>query len=324
MAAFLVFCASFTALAGNVPPIKECTALDNATLPQVLQLREAVQVDGEGVFLDQLFTPGFDLPRLRLCDSPAFSRTLVLKRAQLLQLAFVAGCDRGFTNWDGTDSIRISRRARPVSEKEGLQLLTSALQEQSVKELGELELHLSRPWATVQVPDEPFAFKVVDLPTTGVSPTVIARFEIVTAYGEHLGSWQASLQAKVWRDIWITRSAVKRGDSVRATDLVRERRDMLVCREPLAEISQEDAAIEFTETLQPGTPLWARSVRPRSIVHRGQSLAALVQDGALEIHLKVEALEDGAAGQIIRVRNPLSRRDLRGKVVDEQSILVAL
>ena len=50
----------------------------------------------------------------------------------------------------------------------------------------------------------------------------------------------------------------------------------------------------------------------------------MLQDGALLITLKVEALEDGAPGQLIRVRNPLSRRDLRGKVVDHQSILVSL
>jgi flagella basal body P-ring formation protein FlgA len=44
----------------------------------------------------------------------------------------------------------------------------------------------------------------------------------------------------------------------------------------------------------------------------------------LMITLKVEALEDGAAGQVIRVRNPISRRDLRGKVLDEQNVLVSL
>ena len=42
------------------------------------------------------------------------------------------------------------------------------------------------------------------------------------------------------------------------------------------------------------------------------------------IQLKVEALEDGAAGQVIRVRNPLSRRDLHAKVLDEQNVIVAL
>jgi flagellar basal body P-ring formation protein FlgA len=98
---------------------------------------------------------------------------------------------------------------------------------------------------------------------------------------------------------------------------------MLVCREPLADLSS-DQSLEFSESLQPGAPILARVVRPRTVVHRGQSIAAMVQDGALMITLKVEALEDGAAGQVIRVRNPISRRDLRGKVLDEQNVLVSL
>jgi len=147
---------------------------------------------------------------------------------------------------------------------------------------------------------------------------------MVMQNGEHLGPWQAPLQAKVWRDVWTVRSAVKRGELVRAADLVLERRDMLVCREPMADVPTDEGALEFGESLAAGTPLWARSVRPRAIIHRGQSLAAVLQDGALMIQLKVEALEDGAAGQVIRVRNPLSRRDLHGKVVDERNVIVAL
>ena len=99
---------------------------------------------------------------------------------------------------------------------------------------------------------------------------------------------------------------------------------MLLCHEALAEFDRDDQSLEFAEAVQTGAPICARLVRARAIVHRGQSVAARVQDGALLITLKVEALEDGAAGQIIRVRNPLSRRDLRGKILDEQNILVFL
>ena len=49
-----------------------------------------------------------------------------------------------------------------------------------------------------------------------------------------------------------------------------------------------------------------------------------MQDGALSITLKVEVLEDGVSGQIVRVRNVQSRRDIRGKVLNEKTILVSL
>jgi flagella basal body P-ring formation protein FlgA len=289
-----------------------------------VQLRSAVQVDGGGVFLNQILEHGLDAPALRLCDAPAFGKSASLKRGEIAELARAAGLDNPFTNWAGPEAVRISRRVRPLAEQEIVRLLSSVLQKQFVKDQGELELRLSQPWATTSVPDEPLALKVLDLPTTGVAPVFIVRFELETAHGEHIGPWQAPLQAKVWREVWVAGSALKRGQLLRGADLNRERRDMLIWREPLAEFASDDPSLEFFEPVHAGSPILARFVRPRAIVHRGQSLVAMVHDGALMITLKVEALEDGAAGQIIRVRNPLSRRDLHGKVLDEENVLVSL
>ncbi len=297
--------------------------VSNATPAAVIRLSSARQVDGEGVFLNQLIEPGIELPRLRLCDPPPCGKSLLLKRAEVAELARAAGLDQPLTNWGGSETVRVSRRLRPLAEQEALQLLTSILQQQYIKEQGELELRLSRPWAVINVPDEAFTIRVSDVPTSGVAPAFIVRFEVETAHGEHLGSWQAALQSKVWREVWVARSPLKRGDVVRVADFARERRDMLLCREPLAELAPGGPTLEFVEAVQPGVPLFARLIRPKAIVRRGQSMIAMVQDGSLMITLKVEALEDGAAGQTIRVRNPLSLRDLRGRVLDEQNILVS-
>ena len=304
--------------------IAEESAISSTNRAYVALLRPAVQVDGRGVFLSEVIETNFNVPRIRLGDSPAFGKSLLLKRAEVIALARAAGVDLPFTNLSGQEAVRISRRARLLGENETLQLLNSALQKEFVKDQGELELRLSRPWTSINIPDEAFAIKVLELPTTGVSPSFIVRFEIETGQGEHIGSWQASLQAKVWRQVWVAGSPFKRGDSIRAADVSRERRDMLVCREPLAEFTPDDPSLEFVEPVQAGAPILARVLRPRAIVHRGQTVAAMVRDGALMITLKVEALEDGAAGQFIRVRNPLSRRDLRGKVLDDQNISVSL
>ena len=49
-----------------------------------------------------------------------------------------------------------------------------------------------------------------------------------------------------------------------------------------------------------------------------------MQDGALNIMMKVEVLEDGAPGQIVEVRNPASMRSLSGKVVNDQTVEISL
>lgn len=212
---------------------------------------------------------------------------------------------------------------RAFTETDLVELLTSTLQREYVKDKGELELHLTRPWTTRNVPNEPLTIKIQDLPPNGVTASFITRCELRTAR-ESLGSWQISAQARIWRDVWVARSYLKRGELVADSQIEQERRDILSLHEPLAEFSAGDTSLELSESLQPGSPLLARSVKVHPVIRRGQSADALVQEGSLSITMKVEALEDGAPGQTIRVRNSQSRRDIHGKVLDEKTILVSL
>jgi len=212
---------------------------------------------------------------------------------------------------------------RVLAEADLLELLTATLQKEYVKDKGDLELRFARPWNSRAVPDEPLSVKILDLPTSGVTPSFILRFELRTAKAS-LGTSQVALQAKIWREVWIARSSLKRGELAANADLDRERRDVLTLRDSAAEFSTGDTSLELAEALQAGAPVLARSVKARPVIRRGQAADALVQDGTLSISMKVEALEDGAPGQIIRVRNAQSRRDLRGKVLNEQTILIPL
>jgi flagella basal body P-ring formation protein FlgA len=214
-------------------------------------------------------------------------------------------------------------RERPFAESDLLQMLAATLQQDSVKDRGELELRLAQPWKTRNVPDEPLTLKVLDLPTLGVTPMFVVRFELRTAHGS-LGVWQLPVQAHVWREVWVARSALQRGEFISDADITRERRDVLAVHEPLAEFAAGDTSLLLAESLQTGSLLLARSVKVRPVIHRGQTADALVQDGALSITLKVEVLEDGVSGQMVRVRNVQSRRDIRGKVLNEKTVLVSL
>lgn len=290
----------------------------------VLRLHPNAFVGSQGVFLHLLVDSNQPLPSLRLCDSPAFGQSLLLSRARILELANAAGFDGISTNWDGAGAVRISRRSRKLAESELVQMLTSLLQEQSVKERGELELHFSRPWVAIPVPDEELKIKIAEQPIQGVSQSFLVRFELQTTKGEDIGSWQAALLAHIWREVWVARSALTRGSPVRERDLTRERRDILTCREAPAQFDPDHADLEINEPVAAGVPLLARCIKVKPAIRRGQSVAAVLEDGALAISLKVEALEDGVPGQVIRIRNPLSRRDLRGKVIDERKIQVCL
>jgi flagella basal body P-ring formation protein FlgA len=158
---------------------------------------------------------------------------------------------------------------------------------------------------------------------SGVAPSFIIRFELWTPT-EMIGTWQVSLRAHVWRTVWAAHSNLERGELVSQADVDQERRDVLNVREALAQFSVDDSSLELATGISAGNILLAHDLKPRAVIHRGQMADALLQDGALNIMMKVEVLEDGAPGQIVQVRNPVSLRNLSGKVLDEQTIAISL
>jgi flagella basal body P-ring formation protein FlgA len=227
------------------------------------------------------------------------------------------------TNWTGASHIQISRRSRLLDEAELKELLTQAIAQQLTPNRGELELRLPRPWTTIPAPDEPLTVRVLDLPATGVSSFFIARFELL-AGTERVGHWQLPLQAKLWQDVLLAQSPLRRGQLLATADLRTERRDILALRDALPVEARSDPALELLVNINTDQPVLNRSVRQRALILRGQQVPALIRNGPLTISLKVEALEDGHAGQVVRVRNPRTRRELTGIVQNEQAILILL
>ena len=305
----------------------EAAAAGNSTsrAPSTFAFRANATVDSQGVFLDLLVadSSGTAWPHLRVSDAPAFGQALVFSRSQFLAAVSNLAPELAGHPWAGPERIRITRRARTLAEAEIRQWLAAKLQRESVKDKGELELRFGRPWTPIVVPDEALEIKVTDLPPTGVTGSFILRFELATPR-EVVGTWQLVAQARIWREVWIARVPLRRGQVLLPEAAALERRDVLTLREAVMADPGAGGTLELTETVPAGGLLYVRSVRPRTIVHRGDVVLAMFQEGAMTISLRVEVLEEGGTGQEIRVRNPSSRREFRGKVQDEQTILVSL
>jgi flagella basal body P-ring formation protein FlgA len=294
--------------------------------PAALSLLPVAQVDSAGIFLHQIVATNHSaLPPqpIRLADAPAFGQAASFSRARLQELLKAGAPEFAAIIWSGSAQVRVTRRTRPLGERELRDLLSATLQKDFVKDKGDLELRLSRPWPSALVPDEPLVLKVIDLPATGVSAHFIVRFEVFAGQ-DRLGPWQVVGQAKVMKEVLVARTTLRRGDPLQESEITTERLDVLSLREPLDETALRNPTLELIENVQAGQPLLARSVRLKPVVQRGQFVDGLVRDGALHIALKVEVLADGRPGQTVRVRNPKTKREFYAKVQDEQTVVINL
>lgn len=293
--------------------------------PGAFSLVAEAKVDGAGIFLNQLVSPypSATLPLIRLAPAPAVGQTTSLSRQQIIDLAKEAAPELNTTNWTGPGSVSVSRRTRPLGEAEVADMLRAALQRDYVGSRGELELHLTRPWQAVTVPDEPLTLQVTELPLAGVMPHEVAGFELWCGK-ERIGAWQTALAARVWHEVPVAHGSLGRGQLLIDADIVLERRDVLEQHEACIRFPVTDNCLELNAGISAGTPVWSHYVHVRPLVRRGQLVEAVFQDGNLIISLKVETLEDGALGQTVRVRNPKTKHELLGKVQNEDLVLIAL
>jgi flagella basal body P-ring formation protein FlgA len=227
------------------------------------------------------------------------------------------------TNWSGASLVRVPRRARPFSESDLTDLLTAALQKDFVKDRGELQVHLGRPFTTITAPDEPLTVKVSNLPSAGICQNCVATCQLWNGH-EFVGSWDLSLRAEIWRDVPIARTTLTRGSSVKDADVMMERRDILADHNYYLNFPTTDSTLEFADTVSAGMPILNHSVRVRPLIARGQLVEGVFQEGSLSISLKVESLEDGLLGQTVRVVNPKTKKELYGKVQNDSTVSISL
>ncbi len=286
-------------------------------------MRPAAQVHADGVFSTDLFEGVPDLAKVRVTNAPSVGGSLLVSRDQALAALVASGVPVTSTNWTGPITTRVTRRMRDLEEKEVREMLAAELQRRFSRDRGELELRLSRPWRTVSVADENSEIRIVEAPSQGITPVMSLKFQL-KAGDEVLGEWFQSVSAKLWADVFVVPSAVRRGTALPDAEVTEERRDLLSARDALAQMPTNPAAWEFSESLGAGQVLTRRSLRLRTVVSRGKLIDAVVRSGLLEITAKVEALEDGIPGQVIRVRNAQTRKELRGRVEDEGLVRIAL
>ncbi|WP_404423618.1 flagellar basal body P-ring formation chaperone FlgA [Nibricoccus sp. IMCC34717] len=176
---------------------------------------------------------------------------------------------------------------------------------------GTLVLETQKPW-NLPATASPIEVVVAEYPKE-LSPLMIVRLRILSG-GELLSEPSLAFRAQLMRDVYVTKSPVERETlfdaslfEIRNVDVLRERdpittgklvRDMMLAR-----------------SLPSGRIVSWSDLAKRPLVRRGEWVEVAASDGSLTIVLRAQALENGALGDYVRVRNMDSRKDFNAIVV---------
>ncbi len=177
---------------------------------------------------------------------------------------------------------------------------------------GELQLELIRPWTAPAGATSLAEAVIVDFPARIASSLML---QVRLQSGERsFGNFSLQVKAQLLRDVWVARTPIERGSAFDSSQLDTQRVDILQQRET---VPADTAETDFTyaTSVAAGRPLVWRDVTRRSLIRKGQIVEVSAIDGTLTITTKAMAMENGAAGDTVRLRNLESKKDFTALVV---------
>ena len=113
----------------------------------------------------------------------------------------------------------------------------------------------------------------------------------------------------------VAAGAIARGQLLTASDLKTEMRDTSRIHKAYYTDAKSLLGLKAKRSIAAGRLLDPNIVQRRQLVRRGAAVQILASQGPLQVRMKGKALENGARGDRVRVRNLASGREITGEVV---------
>ncbi len=184
---------------------------------------------------------------------------------------------------------------------------------------GELQLELIRPWTPPARVATVWELSVLEFPSVPAS-SMMLRCRVL-ADAAPVTETTFVVRAQLWRDAWVARQPLTAGSAFDASLLEARRVDLLRERDVLP-AAVGDRSFIFSRATPAGRLLTWRDIARRPLVKKGELVEVSATEGTLVVTMKALAMENGAQGDTVTVRNPESRKDFAAMVIDEHRVQV--
>ena len=138
---------------------------------------------------------------------------------------------------------------------------------------------------------------------TGVRSSVNVRCAGPVAWSVHV-----PLEVHVFQPVLIAMRPLQRDDGIAASDVRSEERDTAQLGYGFLTSTDQLAGSRLARAIAPGAVVTPGMLRTRPLVLRGETVTLISSGGSLEVRTTATAMEDGAAGARVHVRNTSSGR----------------
>lgn len=257
------------------------------------------------------------LKKVRIAESPKPGDNLSISAYKILDALREGGVDLKKVGYSFARSMRVRRASRMVREDELIDAIQSIL-DQEKRDATVNEVFYSGA-AAIAPGDAKFSAKEIRSRKRGRS-----TFEVFAKVkGEAPLRIRVDANIDEWAEVPVARHSIQRGSVVSERDLMRARLNIAAIP---PDSSTDEAAIigyEATQTIQQGDVFRNATLNIPAMIENGEKVTMVYKLKGLSATATGIAMQAGAAGDSIRIRNTSSKKILVGKVVEPGLVKVS-
>jgi flagella basal body P-ring formation protein FlgA len=155
-----------------------------------------------------------------------------------------------------------------------------------------------------------------------LSPGPISLTVVVRVDGKPVRRLLAVGTISVSTEVVVAVMPLSRDQIITRADVRLEERTLAQVPEGAMTDLQEVIGKRPRRSISSGTPLHARLLEAPPVIQKGSVVTVLINTPTLSVVMQGQAKEDGAVGEQIRVVNLASRKEIYGRVIDENTVRV--
>jgi len=176
---------------------------------------------------------------------------------------------------------------------------------------------------SIGVPDGKITYRLTNqlLCSTPGKKFVLA---VLVVDGTECGNVKMYGNLHFWGTVVLASHSISRRTIISAEDIETDFRDISMLGDSLIGNPEQAIGKQLYKSLRAGDIIFAHLLKAPPLVKRGDMVTIIAKSGGLQVSAPGEAKNAGAIGEIVRVKNLMSRRILQARVVDEGMVEIDL
>ncbi|ROZ82406.1 flagella basal body P-ring formation protein FlgA [Pseudomonas neustonica] len=121
-------------------------------------------------------------------------------------------------------------------------------------------------------------------------------------------------QVSLYQQVLVSAHPLSRDTVLSASDLTLQERDTSLLRDKYLVEPEQAIGMRLTRPVAPDTIVTFAIIAQNEVIRRGDKVVISASNGSVSVKMPGEAMEDGAVGAQIRVRNTRSNREIKARV----------